>query len=820
MSNPIQGGFSESPKQSWLSSLNVEQDWLYKRLADPSEGWSVNFDETDFDVPLNKLDAAVYKVLLKTIDTNQKIAITLPRIKPGVTLSLVAYLVVNRLIKASGRFPAGFSPVNLNTNQRVFVLTKNKKLRDFFLGSSLNFGSNKTLFSDLSVERLNRLGKFQPIGRKVRAYELFAPVTFYHFENIDELPTQLDNSIIIAEFTESDSAEIVNRFISFIQRTNIGSALVLLNSFDKGKISALETNQFHFVNFDKNTICSFAKQENRLQMPSLASSLSYCPSTIELETEFITDDFVNQKLQTILAILMKTGKDISGNKPFVLQSAWNIFYNLKNLAVPLSKLEDLRKKNAWLKSIRFNLDKIFNMQLSIFDEQAQEALRPVWGTLKLEFNELYSRLFEKNEKFDLLEKMLLDPTLKNETAIVFSGKMEAEIFKQEMFINHEWVEDDHSVQVRDLQQMLLQDEIGKEVILAGAWRSREISKIIALMPKKITILCYPSESQSILSAVRYINIQEPREGLAQTQETLSMLHLTDNLSVQTPVDDTWIIPTEESQKYLEEYKAQRIDNELLYDELGYENFETEPESNEVELENTQADDDEPVQAYRVELENDATIFIATDQQIFVYSNEEENVQTVFPESLQVDDMVLLYSHEQNQEMFQEMLRRTRELTGANQRYITLWKNTVDLVRKAIDERYQGSYVMTIKMLRRAGCQKNDVTIRQWFKGLTMAPRDKEDIKYILEYCVVNNGEYLAEKIHDQMEKLRFFNRKLGVRLKRRLSDALRSTETAPAHDRIEQEIDEILESAEIVKVKSISHDPIAVPKTEISKYIF
>lgn len=809
---------------SWLTKLRADQDWLYQRLSHPHEGWSVNSQDHNFDVPLNLLDATLYKILLKTILSKQKIAITLPRVKAGVSLSVVAYLVVNRLIKSSNRNPVGFTPAELNTQQRILILTKNRKLRDFFLTSSLNFSNNRTLFSDLAVERLTRVGKLEQIGRKISALNRFAPVSFYHFDSIENIPHEFKHSFVISEFTENDSSEVVRRFVSFIQQLECTSALVVLNSFDKNKISILESNQFSILNLSDEILYQTNDRTNSQNMPSLASSLSSYPEKISFEVKLIKDDFINEKLTNIVQVLLGVSKAINTDRPLILNTTWNLFYSLRNLAVPLATLEERRKKSPWLKSLKFNIDKTFSFPLSTLKQEQREPLQHIWGTLKVEFLNLYAHLEEKNEKYNKLKDIIKNND--NDTYILLPTQLESEALTEELFITEEWMEDEGTAQIRDIMQAILQEELTKHIILTGAWRPSEIPKILSLLPKKVTVLCYPCEIPSLMKSLKYINDDLPLQMALKTKDTLKLMNLlSDDLST-TVSNKAWIYPTEETQEILEQNKFLKLEEQVKEDEIDYANYDFDlvyDDVNEIDTEIDTTDSDEVVEAYKIRLENGTSIYVATNQQILSYVDEEDNIQTIFPESLREDDAILLYSYEQNREMFQEMVRRTKELTGVNQKYLAIWKNTIDLVRKAIAERYNGSFVMTIKMLKSYGCNKTDPTIRNWFKGLTMAPQDREDIEFILEYCVTKNARELSYKIHDEIERLREFNRRLGHRLKKKMGDKLRDSDTASnsgSRDRIDQELDEILESAEVIKVQEVSAEPVMVAKKDISKYIF
>jgi hypothetical protein len=113
--------------KSWVDEVSSTKDGLYEKLSSSTEGWNIKLDDQLVDVPLSKLDAGAYKILLQTISTKKRVAIALPRVMTGVSLSIIAYLVVNRFLKHQQRAMSDFIPLPLN-NAFVPTITQTRCL--------------------------------------------------------------------------------------------------------------------------------------------------------------------------------------------------------------------------------------------------------------------------------------------------------------------------------------------------------------------------------------------------------------------------------------------------------------------------------------------------------------------------------------------------------------------------------------------------------------------------------------------------------------------------------------------------------------------
>jgi len=819
-------------QESWLADLLNDKDWLYFRLASKTEGWAINSAQGDEDVPLNQLDAAAYKILLRTIEKKKRVAIALPRIKAGVSLSLVAYLAVNRFLteelteKTHGKIPKGFTPVPLRMGQRIIVATRDTKLRGLFLDSSLSFaGDPFPFYKYFPIVRIKRTGETVPlVGKKIAQKHIQTdPIIFYHLNTLDYLPPKAKNSVLIGELTENDSSDIALRLVQFSNSIRAESTLVLVNEFANATIQVLKDSGFEVICFSSREICG-SKRFSESNLPSLGSSLSPCPDNVMLNVNIVKDDLADQKLSYIVKALVELNKKLGDKRPQLLLYAWGIFYSLKDLSVPLSRLEKGLRNHPWLKTLNYNISKVFDFPLSRLDDEERYILQPVWGVLGLEFKELYKHLETSGNKYWKLAEIVVDKEAGNSNlCIVFPTKIQADVFKEELLIEYGWSEYDSNVRVGYLGDMVNYSVICEEVVLPGIWSQKQEPKIFSLLPKRITLLSYTSEIPGLIKTLRGVNGEESTARDNLTYDALESLGFVvkSNISVGR---SEWLVPDELTSLIIEnaakivptpvETESSSLIDEISKDWLNEESGDIYDQGLETVILDEQ--DDELVPSYQLTLDNGKVLNVAANQEMMAYSDENEVVQSKLPDALEPGDIILVYSEEQSRKMFLGVLQRTKDLSGADQRVIAQWKNVLEILR----DKYSctGPMSILIKDLRKLGCKKVDIAIRHWIKGLTMAPRDVEDIEYMLALADIKSASVMAKIIDREMESVRSFNRSLGHRLRQRLSATIKGS--GEATDSLDAEIDEILEMAEPVRVNDISPEPRLVPKSTVRNYIF
>lgn len=783
---------------TWLNKLSDQKDGLYEKLASPDEGWNIKISDRDVDVPLNSLDAVAYQILLKAIENKEKVALALPRVKIGVSLSIIAYLVVNRFIKQHRGPLNNFISLPLTNGYPVVIGTKNRKLRDFFLESSLRFNRQPFSFIHFPINRINRLGQVISLIARSDTGGLISqePVIFYHFDNIDLIPKSLNQGYFIGELTEIDSPDLAYRLCRFVNDINASSSLVLVNEFSDKTIKILKENDFKIITLTSDDVLSTDLPIEKQNLPSLGSSLAKCPSKISLKINLIESEDLNSKLNKILQILLSLNKKLGSDTPPILIRAWTIFYALKDLAVPLDRLEQYRRKDTGLKTLKHNTEQLFNFPLNKLDEKYQRTLEPIWASLGSEINELYELLAKNSPKYLRLSEIVKKVNKSDQTwQIVFCSQAQSQVFKEELLINTDWMENESNLKVGYINDFINSSELCDKVILVGTWRKSDQAKLLSLFPQIIYLLCYGSELQGLSRVLNYLK---------------------------------WIKPDQESALLLDHHKEFiPIEQEggFSFEATSWDPFGVEQEMpEEAELgpvtEAAGNLSDETIRAYYISLESGKSIFIPTEQEVYAYSDEEGTIESKLPEALVPGDVILLYSQDQNNEMFQNVIKRTQELSGVDPRVRSIWKTASKVLRESYDINSEYSVNAYLHDLQDLGCNKTTQTVKQWLKGLTLAPRDRADIEYLLTLAEFKNAPTLSRIIHREIELTRMFHRKMGKRLRERLGNFLKGGKVESSSDSIDREIDEILEMAEPVGIREVAKEVKYVPKEDVKINIF
>ncbi|MDO8570726.1 MAG: DrmE family protein [Candidatus Daviesbacteria bacterium] len=813
---------------SWTSSLDIK-DGLYKKLSSSTEGWNINLNGQLIDVPLNEIDALAYQILQKTLTSKKRIAIALPRVKSGVSLSIIAYLVINRFLKRQqDRILEDFIPLQLNNGQSVIIATKNRKLRDFFLESGLKFNHSNFLFTHFPIYRIDKQGKMVPlVSREDSMGQIkMDPVIFYHFDSLDTLPLPLQKGYFIGELSETDSPDITSRLCHFIKNTKAESALVLVNKYSYKSIDILKKNDFHIITLSIKDILNKTKITKDINLPSLGSSLSICSPEIKLRITLIENTQVVAILNRILQILMSLNDLIKFDRPFILIKAWGLFYSLKDLAVPLVRLEEYRKKNPWLKTISHNMEQTFNFPIQRLDQNIRRVLDTIWPTLGSEFKKLYEILKNQSVKYDYLLNLVNKLNKSEETwHVVFCSSTQAKVLNEELLLHSDVEEDSSKVKVGFINDYINNSEICENLILVGFWKKSEQAKILSLFPKVIHLLAYSFELSGLPGTIYNLNNDPTYES---TIDSLNSIGIKLSPKPSDSIPYKWLLPDNESQILLSHIKdiiPVPTDMSFPFEEDKWNLFEIEERlqddteiSGEI-LEGSDADD-ETIASYQIELENGQVIFIPVEQEIYVYTDGEDSIHLKLPETLAEGDVILLYSDEQNQEMFKNVLNRTQELSKVDSRVISLWQTALKGLRETYDISNPYSVNAYLHDLKDNGCVKIGQTVRQWLKGTTFAPRDIEDIECLLKLAEIKNSSSLSKIIHGEIESTRVFNRRMGKRLRERLGIKLNSDQNVHTEDAIDREIDEILEMVQPNTIRSIIEEVKNVPKEQVRLNVF
>jgi len=807
---------------SFLNFIDSKNDMIFQLMSDPKEGWAINVDGDYKDVPLNILDSVACRFLKKSFESKNKIAIALPKVISGVSLSMVIYLIISNFVKRAVRGWFKDNEFGIQADYKygrnLIIATKDTKLRKFFLDSRLFFHGKEFSLKDFPIFRLRQSGNLVPIvSLKNSVNKIHVdPSIFFHFGKMDITPNQINNSCLIGEITESMSINMVKRLLDFIETGKVSSSLIIINEYSEYIIKELENSGFSFFYYLTDYLKKYKSDYNG-NFPSLCSTLSKIPNTINISAEVIEDSYLENKLSNILNLLTKINKEIGSSYQLILIRAWSLFYTLKNLSVPLSKLEKKRKLHPWHRTIKFNLDKLSKYPLNTLNQKEFNAIKPYWKTIINEFKELYGYLEQDNKKYKKITEYIQKSVDYDNLNIVLYSKIELETLKEELLLDYEWDEYNSKIKVDYINNLLNNFDPINNVFLTGFWSKSQNPKLLSLLPKNINVMCYSFELLYLKMFIEIINSKDKNTKINSNKKLLKNIFGLEKITNTNIATSHWLKVDDETELLFENIKEFIPDDSIEMDSIeklnDYWIDHDEIDEEDIDDYSLENGEEEFVEGYEVHLDNGNKIFIPKIQELLVYSSDNEKVTTKFVKKLENGDLLLIYTDEQNREMFQNIKERTEDLSEVDTRIVNYWKTALNKIINSFN-----SFELIIDELKQMGCMKVDVTIKQWLDGKTIAPRDRSDIELMLKLANMKNSHQLSILLNREIERLRAFHRKIGHRLKRKLSAKLKGLEIA--NDPIDAEIDEILETAEAVTVEYVSEEMIQIPKRLSRNYIF
>lgn len=781
------------------------QEWLFRKMAGRFEGWAIKDEGRSIDVPLNALDYFAVRILAKTIEKSHKTVLALPRTTPGVALSLVSYLTVNRFVvkeskgaRSLGLLFDGFKPIPMDTETPVVVVTKNRRLRDYYLSSELNFSGQVFPFKDFPLYRIKRSSDLTPLHMGSANPQLnIAPIVFYHLDELEKAPRAINNAVVLVELDTLTTYNTLNRLEQFLTSISPSAVMVVCSTFSTPTLFNLKGQGYDLVLVRPENVLKFSNEKEGL--PSFSSSIANIPSLTEVHGEVIQGESIDSILHRLTKQFNEISKTLGSDLPSVFYAARTLLATLKNLAVPLSEMEQTRKSDASQRTIKHLLEKIFTNHYLELTPSQEAVIRPAWDAIGADFFEVYKKLDDKNPKYELLVEKIASGSITHEGAIIFYDSLQPAILKR-ILADELDAETFESVLIASLNDVDRHGIKANKILLPGMWRAKDEATVVRCMPEDIDMLLYTSELSTLKSSIKRL------QDIPLTDSAVATLH---NLDIEVEPENEkttlpWIALDPELQKVIDLPTNYRDPENEDEDELPDSYYYDEHDTQEVDL--IDEPDEESYEVFIIETDTGENVSISATRDVLVYSEDSQTVRSISPENVSEGDMLLALDGEHSREIFQEIAARTKDLAGANSDIMTSWERALFSIRRIRDN--DGEQIL-IDMLRMLKCEKTDTTIRQWIKGVTLAPQDTEDVAALLKIAGVASSSELAPSICGEVDKVRKFHRRLGKRLRSKLGEMARGDNDS-TNDLIDIEIDEILDLVHLVKVERIE-GPIKPP---------
>src|SRR4029077_20181002 len=189
--------------------------------------------------------------------------------------------------------------------------------------------------------------------------------------------------------------------------------------------------------------------------------------------------------------------------------------------------------------------------------------------------------------------------------------------------------------------------------------------------------------------------------------------------------------------------------------------------------------------------------IPRDREICRINPESDSAEVIFADAIKPGDRLALIGKDTANDLFREAVRRTGHLTGVDLRPIDHWRLAIASLR---EECRLSSVALMISLIKAAGCDRDQLTIRWWLSGITMAPASQRDLEIVLGVARDTRAASWAPVISREFESLRAFRRALGHRIRSRFGAKARRE---PPRDRLDMELDELLEEVSLIEVVDV-----------------
>jgi len=173
------------------------------------------------------------------------------------------------------------------------------------------------------------------------------------------------------------------------------------------------------------------------------------------------------------------------------------------------------------------------------------------------------------------------------------------------------------------------------------------------------------------------------------------------------------------------------------------NFEAKHIDENFEVDEIASNIEQASRSISISLDDGSVINVRPHSEIMLIT--EDGVETIFANELSQGDEIALIKGDVNRSIFQSVLEQVNHLVKVDYKIIDMWRNSL---RKIIFDDQTGkkkcSLSFIISSLRQLGCNRSEIAIRQWFRGLTLAPIEAEDIDRVLKLAGIARSQDISK----------------------------------------------------------------------------
>lgn len=766
-------------------------DDLFVRLASQEEGIQFRIDDQWVPAPLGQLDGVLFKHAVNIGVGPRKIAIGLPRVPVGISTWLAVSVMISRVAFAKTDSFGRTASVRKYPQPWILIACRERSVRDLYLSQRILFTGQSFVILWFPIFRFRRDGRIQPISL-AQPNALSTPVLFYHFDNIDFGESDLDEAkitLILSEISESDmrlSGTMLERLEEVRGFLSDPKTYVFFNSFDDQLREYLVRDGYEIIDMRP----SISVDTGIACVPTIMGTFSHysCPQKVILDV--VQDDHgISQSLLESVRQLVKVGEEIESTEcRGLLAKWWNLWRTLKDLTIPLDMYERYRMHAQGRGSLENAISCISHSADRIHTPEAR-LLQLVAPVIENRLRSVYNKLAQSCPKADRLLLLLDEARTESPrtTLFVLSEKSQVDALREHFLFTDVDLLDNQVPIVHLSQAVPMARTIRlRNCVLPGVWAPWQDSTLVAVGASTITVLMYPYEA-SLLQT----RIQE------HTDECALLIDSAAGKGSYAPI---FIMPPEQMQ-LLSAIKESRAAQ--LAEKQPPKWLQTEPAFTveTVEPEDKILDEEQPMEGLLITFHDGSTVVVRPHSEMLLVT--EDGVENVFANTLEPGDTVAVMKGDITRSIFHSVLTRVNHLVRADARVIELWRSSVrKILFEGRDRETAWPMSKIIRSLRNLGCRRVDLTIRQWFRGTTLAPKDIEDIRRVLDLAGVQRSREVSKVVSREIEIIRTFNRRLGRRIREQIITSITSG-IRPPKQRLDFEIDEAIEAVESKTIDSI-----------------
>jgi hypothetical protein len=784
-------------------TVAIEPDWLFQQMAAAGQGWYIRNEHGQQRQVLSDLDLAVLNAARGSAQRHGRLVIGVNRVVVGIVLAPVIYAVLRTLLQ-TGRpdelLPN--DPLAIPPGQKILVASRSHAIRDLLAESVISFNRRETRLVQFPTYRLARDGALVPgaFGRlpkmqRPRASEMLtnaAPIVVYDYWPLPPGFHLSNIAAVFAELNEHDGLDAVERIHEVIEHMDAGFAVAIVNVNDIAKRERLAALGFEFI-----AAQTYAEPESGELSSTFTGIDRVAPKMHQVTFQCLPDDTpVAAPLAEVFKLLAEVNARLLPQDPYPLplSRAWYVLDQLGSCPSSLQRYEQLRRLDPYSQSLGFRIDGLDNVNWNLVPDRVRGSLQTRWPQVIELFRRAYALLLQSNPKWWALAELVVDA--KTPMAVILSNRLAARALREELLLEFGWSEAASPVQIRALSEARRNDERFNRVVVLKQWSDRQRGTLFSLMPRELLVIGYSFEGP-VLSK----RLQAMQKDFDVTIPLATLTSLTRLLGARArpaePRPGSAVVWDSDALALVGRLARRHWAHADSSDGVTEDDILFERAATRLPTSPAPSDDlgDELLEIVTLTFIDGRELVVPADRELLVLPSGGGSTEQRFPSDVRVGDRVLLLSADEQADLFATALVRTGHLIPSDTRILGRWREALVALRHAYPPATRGAASRFVDAMRQAGCPRDNVTIRSWLRGSTMAPREPADIaKVLLLAGGIPDVDTWAGLIDREMNVVRDFHRRIGRRIARRL---VLAREQERSSDRVDQEIDELLEQTEL-----------------------